>query len=102
MKKLRFLGLPAKAAIFVAAALALSLAFLGCDNLTTATDSFVPVTGITGVPESGTMGTPLVLRGTVNPAPATNQPIVWSVRATGTTAEGAAITGGNSLSVSGA
>jgi len=46
----------------------------------TATPSpFVPVTNITGVPNYGTDGKPLVLTATVNPTSATNQSIVWSI-----------------------
>jgi hypothetical protein len=52
---------------------------------------FVPVTNITGVPATGTVGAPLVLTGTVTPADATNRTIVWSVKSAGTT--GATITG---------
>ena len=52
---------------------------------------FVPVTNITGVPETATAGTPLTLTGTVVPSNATNQTIVWSVQSAGTT--GATITG---------
>ena len=53
--------------------------------------SFVAVTGISGVPTSGTAGTPLALTGTVAPANATNKTIVWSVKSAGTT--GATISG---------
>ncbi|GHV90863.1 hypothetical protein AGMMS50268_13660 [Spirochaetia bacterium] len=54
-------------------------------------DVMVPVTGITGVPSAATAGTPLALTGTVAPANATNQTIVWSVTNAGTT--GATISG---------
>ncbi|MCL1809113.1 MAG: dockerin type I domain-containing protein [Clostridiales bacterium] len=54
---------------------------------------FVPVTGITGVPTAGTVGTPVALTGTVAPANATNQTIVWSIKDQGAT--GATISGGN-------
>ena len=53
--------------------------------------AFVPVTGITNVPASTTTGTQLALTGTVNPANATHQAIVWSVQNAGGT--GASITG---------
>ncbi|MDR1317001.1 MAG: hypothetical protein LBK13_09030 [Spirochaetales bacterium] len=41
--------------------------------------SFIPVTSITDVPNSGGVGTAFPLSGTVNPSNATNQTIVWSV-----------------------
>ena len=53
--------------------------------------TFVPVTGITGVPTAATAGTPLILTGTVTPADATNKTITWTVKSRGTT--GAGITG---------
>ena len=53
--------------------------------------TFIPVTGITGVPTTATVGTDLTLIGTVAPANATNQTIAWSVTAAGTT--GAAVNG---------
>ena len=53
--------------------------------------AFVAVTGITDVPTTATVGTALTLTGTVAPANATNQTIVWTVKAAGTT--GATITG---------
>jgi formylglycine-generating enzyme required for sulfatase activity len=56
---------------------------------------FIAVSGITGVPASGTAGKSITLTGTVSPANATNQAIVWSVKTPGGT--GASITG-NSLS----
>ena len=55
---------------------------------------FVPVTGITDLPATGTVGVALTLSGTVTPANATNKTITWSVKADGTTAAGAAITNG--------
>jgi uncharacterized repeat protein (TIGR02543 family) len=55
-------------------------------------DGFVPVTGITGVPNAATAGTPLTLTGTAAPADATNRTIVWSVHDAGGT--GATIAGG--------
>ena len=61
--------------------------------------SHVAVSGITGVPSSGTAVTPLTLTGTVNPTEATNKTIVWSVENAGTT--GATITG-NTLSTTAA
>jgi hypothetical protein len=61
----------------------------------------VPVTDITNVPTTGQLGTPLLLTGTVTPANATNQTIAWTVKADGTTAPNAVITGGNILSTSG-
>jgi endo-1,4-beta-xylanase len=58
------------------------------------TDSFIPVTSISGVPTSGTVGTALILSGTVNPNNATNQTIIWSVKS------GSATINGNSLTAS--
>jgi formylglycine-generating enzyme required for sulfatase activity len=60
---------------------------------------FVTVTGITGVPASGTAGVTLALNGTVNPANATNQAIVWTVKTDSGT--GAGISNGNRLSTTG-
>ena len=40
---------------------------------------FVAVTGITGVPTAATVGTPLILTGTVQPSSATNKNITWSL-----------------------
>ena len=53
--------------------------------------AFVPVTNISGVPTTGTAGTPLTLSGTVTPSNATNKTIAWSVLSAGTT--GATISG---------
>ncbi|MCL2456266.1 MAG: glycosyl hydrolase 53 family protein [Defluviitaleaceae bacterium] len=53
--------------------------------------TFVAVTGISGVPSTATVGTPLSLTGTVAPENATNKTISWSVFAAGTT--GATING---------
>ena len=41
--------------------------------------TFVPVTNITSVPTTATVGTPLALTGTVAPSNATNKTITWSV-----------------------
>jgi formylglycine-generating enzyme required for sulfatase activity len=57
---------------------------------------FMPVSAITGVPTSGTVGSPLSLTGTVEPENATSKTIAWSVKDAGTT--GAAIIDGNTLS----
>lgn len=54
---------------------------------------FVSVTEITDVPTTGTVGTPVILTGTVAPSGATNKTIVWSL-GTGSTAEGAAVIDG--------
>lgn len=64
-------------------------------TITEAPPAFVPVTSITGVPTTATAGTPLTLTGTVTPADATNQTIVWSVKNAG--AAGATVSG-NTLS----
>ncbi|GHS89711.1 hypothetical protein AGMMS49957_13500 [Synergistales bacterium] len=53
--------------------------------------AFVPVTNITGTPDSAVVGTPLTLTGTVAPSNATNQDISWTVADAGTT--GATIAG---------
>ena len=58
---------------------------------TTPGPEYVPVTNITGVPTAATATVPLTLTGTVVPSNATNQAIVWSVYAAGTT--GATISG---------
>ncbi len=60
-------------------------------------DSTVPVTSITGVPTTVTAGAPLTLTGTVAPADATNQTIVWGIVDAGTTN---ATISGNTLSTS--
>ncbi|WP_461245849.1 formylglycine-generating enzyme family protein [Treponema sp. R6D11] len=66
---------------------ALFLAIASCDN-----DSFfVRVEFIEGVPESGTVGTPLALNAAIRPVFASNTDIVWSVVDGGTT--GASISG---------
>ena len=51
------------------------------------------VIGIVNVPTSMTVGTPIALTGTIEPANATNQTIAWSVKAAGIT--GASIIGNN-------
>ena len=61
--------------------------------------TFAAVTGITGVPATATAGIDLTLSGTVAPADATNQTIVWSVQNPGTT--GATVSG-NTLSTTSA
>ena len=75
--------------------LIIGLAFTGCpddpDPSPGPGDTFVAVTGITGVPTAATAGTPLTLTGTVAPADATNKAITWSVANAGTT--GATISG---------
>jgi len=55
--------------------------------------AYKAVTGITGVPTSGTVGTDLTLTGTVAPNDASYQTIVWSL-GTGSTAAGATVTAG--------
>ena len=61
--------------------------------------AFVAVTGITGVPTIAVARTPLTLAGTVAPATATNQTIVWSIFNAGAT--GATIADGNTLNTTG-
>jgi len=53
----------------------------------------ISVTGITGLPTTGTVGIPLTLSGTVVPSNAANQTIQWSLGG-GSTAPGASVTGG--------
>ena len=60
--------------------------------------SFVPVTGITGLPTTATVGIPLQLSGTVVPSNATNKNITWSIWDAVTT--GATISG-NTFNASG-
>jgi hypothetical protein len=60
-------------------------------NFIITVNAFVPVTNITGVPTTATVGTGLALTGTVAPTDATNQTIAWSVVSAGTT--GATISG---------
>ncbi|MCL1856770.1 MAG: hypothetical protein FWF84_03895, partial [Kiritimatiellaeota bacterium] len=60
-------------------------------TVTAASTPFVPVTNITGVPTTATVGEPLTLGGTVLPSNATHKTIVWSVSDDGGT--DAAITG---------
>jgi uncharacterized repeat protein (TIGR02543 family) len=47
-------------------------------TVSAAPPAFVPVTNITGVPTTATVGTPITLSGTVTPGNATNKNIVWS------------------------
>jgi hypothetical protein len=67
------------------------------DITVTAGSGFVPVTNISGVPGTATVGTPLALSGTVEPANASNKTIAWTVKNTG--GAGAFISG-NSLTSS--
>ncbi|MBR0599929.1 S-layer homology domain-containing protein, partial [Sinanaerobacter chloroacetimidivorans] len=60
--------------------------------------AFIPVTGISGVPTTATVGKDLTLSGAVAPAGATNQTIVWSVKDAGTT--GATISGNSLYAIS--
>ncbi|MCL1809971.1 MAG: dockerin type I domain-containing protein [Clostridiales bacterium] len=53
--------------------------------------AFIPVTGITGVPDSAGAGSPLALTGKVESAYATNRTIAWSIKDAGST--GAALSG---------
>jgi len=48
-------------------------------------DSFVPVSGITGVPTAAFIGYPLTIAGTVEPGNATNRTIFWSIKDDGYT-----------------
>lgn len=65
------------------------------NGVVSGTPVFVPVNSITGVPTAATAGVDLVLTGTVNPANASVQTIVWSVKDAGTTG---AVVNGNKLS----
>jgi len=58
---------------------------------------YEPVTNITGVPTTATVGVPLTLTATVVPSDATNQSIVWSIKDIGTT--GASIVTSPSLAM---
>ncbi|MCL2414346.1 MAG: Ig-like domain-containing protein [Bacteroidales bacterium] len=68
------------------------------DFTITATPAFVPVTDITGVPTTATVGSALTLTGTVVPSNATNQTIVWSVQNAGAT--GASLSGDTLITTS--
>ena len=63
-------------------------------------DVFAPVTDIVDVPNSMTLGTDLLLTGTVVPGDATNKDIVWSISSAGTT--GATIDASGNLSATSA
>lgn len=65
---------------------AAAMLFPGDDTGTTV----IPVSGITGIPSTATVGT-LTLNGTVAPADATNKTITWAVKSAGTT--GASVAG---------
>jgi hypothetical protein len=54
-------------------------------TVTAAGPAFVPVSSISGTPLAATVGVPLTLSGTVNPANATNKDITWLVKNTGAT-----------------
>jgi len=60
----------------------------------TAPAAFEPVTNIAGVPAYGVTGGNVTLTGTVEPANATNQTIVWTLASSGSTATGAAVNAG--------
>ncbi len=64
-----------------------------------AATTYQKVTDITGVATEATAGTDLTLAGTIAPANATNQTIVWTVKDAGTTG---ATVAGNTLSTTGA
>jgi len=90
----------------ILAAIFILLVFVACNspnspapNNPAETPSFVPVTAIANVPQSGTAGTPLTLTSTVTPSNATNKAIIWTINSAGTT--GANITGGNVLNTTG-
>jgi formylglycine-generating enzyme required for sulfatase activity len=69
-----------------------ALVLAGCPGFTGTGDGpFVPVSGISGVPDAATVGQDLDLAGIVEPTAATNRTIAWSVNNAGTT--GAAIAG---------
>jgi hypothetical protein len=57
--------------------------------------TFVAVTDISGIPDTATVGAPLVLTGIVRPSNATNQTIIWSVQNAGNT--GATIATGSNI-----
>jgi hypothetical protein len=76
------------------AILLLALNPVGCSQ-SSGGAPFVPVTNITGIPGAATVGMPLTLTGTVEPANATNTVIAWTVKDPGRA--GAAISNGNSM-----
>jgi endo-1,4-beta-xylanase len=57
-----------------------------------ASENFVAVTGITGLPETAIVGTPLTLSGTVQPPNASNQTISWTVQSGPATVTGDTLT----------
>jgi hypothetical protein len=65
-------------------------------NFTIGAAPFIAVTNITNVPAEAIAGTTLTLTGTVLPANATNQTIIWSIQNPGTTG---AMISGNMLSI---
>ncbi|MCL2067574.1 MAG: hypothetical protein FWG99_08930 [Treponema sp.] len=83
-KSIKVLGIVALTAI-------IGFSITGCETDGGSSGNFVAVTSITGVPATGTAGTPLTLTGTVVPSGATNKTIIWSVSDPGTT--GATIAG---------
>jgi formylglycine-generating enzyme required for sulfatase activity len=64
--------------------------------------TFLSVAGITGIPSHGMAGIDITLNGTVVPANAANKTIAWSVKTGETTAAGADLSNGNTLSTTGA
>jgi hypothetical protein len=60
-----------------------------------AVPSFVPVSGMSGVPDTMQAWVPIALQGAVEPSNATNTAIVWTVKSAGGT--GTAISNGNML-----
>jgi len=68
------------------------------DGTSTVWVKYQSVTNISGVPTTATIGTPLTLTGTVEPAIANAKTIVWSVANAGTT--GAQIIGGQLFTMS--
>jgi hypothetical protein len=69
------------------------------DFTITFSNSFIPVTSISGVPTTGTAGQALTLSGTVSPENATNKTIGWSVKNAGSTG---AVISGNTLTTTAA
>jgi hypothetical protein len=78
--------------MLVAIAAAMLCFVIGCGPDAPPPSDFVAVTNITGIPESFTENASIILSGTVVPADADYQDIVWSIVEADTTAPGAVLT----------
>ena len=63
----------------------LTVLFTSCSHPYFPDPLYIPTARIEGVPESGIVGEPLTLTGTIRPVFASNVEIIWSVKDTGTT-----------------